>query len=230
MKTRLLIIIGIIVIGIVSTWAITTFVDIGMDQKYQYRFWQKNIEFENDIYYLRVLFSRSDDYGKTFSEPIDMSMTNLNAHEPKIILMSKEVILVWRDEVYDIPTLSFAKSTDLGETFEKKRLFYGARPDIKHYGETLYLTYIDLESRGEVWYSKSNDRGETFSEPKLIFKVDWQLDPYNEGAIPIIDVDADNVTITWKMYDKDWQYTVWKAVDYGKDGTFEVTSFPEIRK
>ena len=228
MKTKLLIIIGIIAIGIISAWAITTFVDLGMGQKYQYRFWQKNIEFENDNYYLRVLFSRSDDYGKTFSEPIDMGMTELNSHEPKIIIMNDDVILVWRDEVpMDTPTISFAKSTDFGKTFEKKRLLFGARPDIKYYDDTLYLPY--LEERGEVWYSKSNDRGETFSEPKLIFKVDWQLDPYNEGPTPIIDVDADKVTITWKMYDKDWQYTVWKAVDYGKDDTFEITSLPGIR-
>ncbi|MBI5377484.1 MAG: exo-alpha-sialidase, partial [Thaumarchaeota archaeon] len=163
MNIGLLMIIGIIVIGIMSTWAVATFVDIGMNQKYQYRFWQKNMEFENDNYYLRVLFSRSDDYGKTFSEPIDMSMTNLNAHEPKVIVMNDVVILVWRDEVpMDTPTISFAKSTDFGKTFEKKRLLFGARPDIKYYDNTLYLTYL-VESRGDVWYSKSNDIGETFS-------------------------------------------------------------------
>lgn len=228
MKTKHLLIVAVVigVISISALWLIVNSVDIGIGKKHQYKFWLQEVRLEGDVLVNRVFFSHSNDYGKTFSAPRDMSMTEWYAHEPKMIVMFDDVILVWRDEVEDLPTLSFAKSIDFGETFEKKRLFYGARPDIVHYGETLYLTYVDL-SLQKVLFSKSNDRGEIFSEPKLIFEVDWELSPYDDRPIPTIEVDADKVMITWRMQNEDDQYAIWKAIDYGKDDSFEVTSFIE---
>ena len=76
-------------------------------------------------------------------------------------------------------------------------------------------------------FSKSNDRGETFSEPELIFEVDWELSPYEDRPTPTLEVDADNVMIIWRMQNQDDQYAIWKAIDYGKDDSFDVTSFIE---
>ena len=220
------IVIPIIIVIVVVVLIIGINTEMHFGQKYQYKFWPEQIRLEGDVQVQRVFFSHSNDYGKTFSEPRDMSMTHFYAHEPKMIVMHDDVILVWRDEVEsdDIPTLSFAKSTDFGETFEKKRLFFGARPDIAYYDETLYLTFVGLELQ-EIWYSESNDRGETFSEPKLIFEVDWELSPYEDRPMPTLEVDADKVSITWRMQNEDDQFTVWTAIDTGKDGSFEVTSF-----
>lgn len=197
--------------------------------KYQYKFWQENLEFENGSHFTRVLYSRSDDYGKTFSEPVDMSMTKENAHEPEMILMDGDVILVWRDEVPNdnVKNLSFAKSTDYGQTFEKKRIFNGARPSIVHYGDVLYLTWVGHDLK-EIWYSDSYNRGETFSDPILLFEIDWDLSPYEERPTPEIRADDDSVTVSWKMRNmtsggSNW--IVWNAVDQGKDRSFEVTSF-----
>jgi hypothetical protein len=205
---------------------IGTSTEMQFGQKHQYKFWQQDLEFEDNRWFSRVLFSYSHDYGNSFSHPQDLSMTEQNAHEPKMIVMFDDVILVWRDEIEDLPTLSFAKSTDFGETFEKKRLFDGARPDIVHFGETLYLTYAGLDLR-QIWYSKSNDGGETFSEPKLIFEVDWELSPYEDRPTPTLEVDADNVMITWRIQNEDDQYAIWKAVDYGKDDSFDITNVIE---
>lgn len=193
--------------------------------KNQYKFWQEELDFGNGIWYTRVLFSYSHDYGKTFSVPSDMSMTSENAHEPKMIVMNNDVILVWRDEVEDdsIQNISFAKSTDFGKTFEKKRIFYGARPDIKYYDDNLYVTWAGPDLK-QIWYSISNDKGETFSEPHLIFEINWKLSPYDDRPTPFLDVDADKVIIVWKMYDKDDQYTLWTATASDKDGTFEIST------
>lgn len=233
---KVFVIISIVAIGIAVIAAILwNYVENEQSQKYQYRFWQKNVESNNN--YLRVLFSRSDDYGKTFSEPMDMSMTQLNAHEPKMIIMHDNVILVWRDEVPGSSVLSFAKSMDHGKTFEKKHLpFEGMAPDIKYYDKTLYLTYweqywdhTDNTIGYVVWYSKSNDRGQTFSEPKVIFQTNWALTPFDQPPIPTIDVDADKTTITWRML-KDDKYWIWKATDYGKDDSFEITKDVDSRQ
>ncbi|MCE9653565.1 MAG: glycoside hydrolase [Nitrosarchaeum sp.] len=220
------IVISIIVVIAMAILIVGVSTQMQSGQKHQYKFWPQEIKLEGDVNVQRVFFSHSSDYGITFSEPRDMSMTNFYAHEPKMIVMHDDVVLVWRDEVEsdDIPTLSFAKSTDFGETFEKKRLFFGARPDIIYYDQTLYLTFAGLDLK-HIWYSESQDGGETFSEPKLIFEVDWDLSPYEDRPTPTIEANADEIKITWRMQDKNNQNTIWNAVDKGKDGSFEITSF-----
>ena len=197
------------------------------DQKYQYKFWQQQLEFEDNKWFNRVLFSYSHNYGTTFSKPVDMSMTDLNAHEPKMIIMDGDVILVWRAEqprLSDDKNLFFAKSTDHGENFATKSIFFGAYPDIKYYDDRLYLTWTG-NSLAEIWYSDSFDRGKTFSEPILLFEIDWELSPYDPKPIPELEVYADRVTVSWKMRNHDdgnSDWIVWNAVDHGKDRTFEI--------
>lgn len=230
MKSRLLIIAGIILllIGITTIFFLVNSFDVQFDEKYQYQFWQQDVEFENNVWYNRVLFSYSHDYGETFSKPVDMSMTQKHAHEPKMIIMDNDVLLVWRDEVLDgiMDDISFAKSTDFGETFEKKRIFYGARPDIKQYDGVLYLTWAGSELK-QIWYSDSKDLGQTFSDPILLFEIDWELNPYEVRPIPELTVNNDNVIVSWKMqnYEDGNCCIVWQAIDKGKQRNFEITQF-----
>ena len=235
MKTKIAIIGGIILVAIIfagisaSPMFLWDFNNNPINESiYQYKFWQENLEFENDNWLNRVLFSYSHDFGRTFSEPIDMSMTKQHAHEPKMIVMDDDVILVWRDEVEhdNIENISFAKSTDFGETFEKKRIFHGARPDIKHHDDTLYLTWAGPDLR-QIWYSDSNDRGETFSDPILLFEIDWELSPYEERPTPELKVYSDSVIVSWKMRnheDGGNTWILWKAIDQGKNKKFEISS------
>ena len=207
MKTKL--IIPIIVAVAVAVLIIGTSTEIQLGQKNQYKFWVQEIKLEGDNLVTRVFFSHSNDYGQTFSEPRDMSMTEDYAHEPKMITMYDDVILVWRDEVEDdtIPNLSFAKSIDFGETFEKKRLDYGARPDIVHYDEILYLTWVDLENR-RVLYSTSDDRGETFVEPTVIFAPQGEFSPYADKPTPKLAIDDGTVKISWSMLGEDYEHVI----------------------
>lgn len=229
MKTRLLKIIGIIAV-IVFISAVSSIDYFETGERHQYKFWQEELEFENGHWFTRVLFSYSDDYGKTFSEPVDMSMTQENAHEPKMIVMNGDVILVWRaeqPEYADQENILFAKSTDFGKTFETKPLFFGARPDIKYYDDTIYLTWSGNDLK-EIWYSFSNDVGETFSKPVMLFKIDWELSPYEPRPTPLLDVDKDSVTVSWKMKnheDGGHTWINWNSTDDGKNGIFEIVTF-----
>lgn len=230
MKTKLAIAAGIIfALVFVSVSFSHPVEDYGPDpgQKYQYKFWQQALEFENGNWLNRVLFSYSHDYGRAFSEPVDMSMTNLSAHEPKMIVMGYDVILVWRaeqPEPGDDGNLFFARSTDHGETFDAKPVFFGGRPDIKYYDDGLYLVWLGGDFR-EIWYSDSFDRGKTFSEPVMLFEIDWELSPYEPKPFPELEVYSDRTVVSWKMQNNDGSSTwiVWDAVDQGKDGTFEIT-------
>ncbi|MGY5146590.1 MAG: sialidase family protein [Candidatus Nitrosopumilus sp. bin_7KS] len=236
MKTRLVIIGGIILVAIVFTGISASPMFLWEfnnkpinDTKYQYKFWQEKLEFENNNHFYRVMFSYSHDFGRTFSDPVDMSMTEKHAHEPKMIVMNDDVILVWRDEVPISAenNISFAKSTDFGKTFEKKRVFSGGRPDIKYYDDVIYVAWAGSNLR-EIWYSDSNDGGETFSEPQLLFEIDWELNPYEEKPTPTLDVFSDSVVVSWKMRNHDDggpSWIVWKATDQGKDRNFEIVRF-----
>ncbi len=236
MKTKFAIIGGIILVAIIFTGISSSPVFLWdfnnnpiNESKYQYKFWQEDLEFENNKWFNRVLFSYSHDFGRTFSEPVDMSMTREHTHEPKMIVMGDDVILVWRDEVPmdNVENISFAKSTDFGKTFEKKRIFYGARPDIKHYDDILYLAWAGPGLR-QIWYSDSSDKGETFSDPILLFEIDWELSPYEDRPTPELKVYSDSVTVSWKMQnyeDGGSTWIVWNAIDQGKDRNFEITSF-----
>lgn len=205
MKTKLIILIIVIIAAAALIFATSTEMQIG--EKYQYRFWQQDLEFENNKWYSRVLFSYSHDYGNSFSEPKDVSMTEQHAHEPKMILMDDDVLLVWRDEVPNNSLLSFAKSSDHGETFEKKRLFQGARPDIIHYSGVLYLAWADLENR-RVLYSTSDDGGEIFSEHTIIFAPTGQFSPYANKPTPKLAIDQNNVKISWSMLGEDYEHVI----------------------
>ncbi len=196
MQTRLLIIIGIIAISIgVSGFLIS---DVGFGEKYQYKFGETTIKNEIDQQFDRVFFSYSHDYGTTFSESQDISMSkNTWTGEPKMILMDDDVILVWREEISPLHTLSFAKSNDHGETLEKKYLWHGSRPDIIHYNDVLYLTWVDLETR-QVFYTTSNNRGQTFGEHQVIFNPANEFSPYAQKPHPKFVQEDDTLKIIWR--------------------------------
>lgn len=180
----------------------------GSDGKYQYRFGETTIKNEKDQQFDRVFFSYSHDYGTTFSESKDISMSkNTWTGEPKMILMDDDVILVWQEEIPPVHTLSFAKSDDHGETLEKKYLWHGSRPDIVHYNNVLYLTWVDLETR-QVLYTTSDNRGESFEKHKVIFAPKEEFSPYALKPEPKFVVDNNIVKIVWESNGKDFAFII----------------------
>jgi len=231
MKTKLLIISGIIFAAILFTGltctpgtnakndvvctAANTFVEL--DQKYQYKFGETTIKNEKDQQFDRVFFSYSHNYGATFSEPQDIIMSeNAWTGESKMILMNDVVILVWREEIPPVHTLSFAKSDDHGKTLDKKYLWDGSRPDIIHYNELLYLTWVDLETR-QVFYTTSDDGGQTFGEHHVIFTPTNEFSPYDGKPHPKFVQEDETVKIVWSSAvdlvgdPQDFEYIVLKS-------------------
>ena len=185
-------------------------------EKYQYKFGETTIKNEKDQQFDRVFFSYSHDFGVTFSEPEDISMSeNTWTGETKMILMGEDVILVWREEIPPVHTLAFAKSNDFGKTLEKKYLWHGSRPDIIHYDDVLYLTWVDLETR-QVFYTTSGDKGKTFGEHHVIFSPSNEFSPYAEKPHPKFFQEVDSIKIVWSSAvelrgeKKDFEYLVQK--------------------
>ncbi|MDH3277149.1 MAG: glycoside hydrolase [Nitrosopumilus sp.] len=209
MKIWILITVAAIIIGIGVVFLFQTVPDLeeNSEEKYQYKFWREEVPMENRSLIHRVFFSYSHDYGETFSEPKDVSMTEDSSAEPKMMVMGDDVILVWRDEVPLNSLLSFAISHDFGKTFEKKRLFEGSFPDIVHKNDILYLTWVEFKPF-KVFYTKSLDRGETFEEPILIFSPEYEYDPTLNSPKPKFLQDAEILKIKWDFISKDYEFII----------------------
>ena len=211
MKIMLLIlvvvIIAVITIVIISFLQIVPNLDTNSHEKYQYKFWKEEVKRVNTHSLQRVFFSYSHDYGQTFSEPKDISMTESFAYYPKMIVFDDDVILVWSDTVPGNLLLSFAISHDFGKTFEKKRLFEGGFPDIVHKNNMLYLTWVEFKPF-KIFYTKSFDRGETFEEPTLISSPEYKNDPTLDSPRPKFSQDAGVFKIKWNFILEDYEYVI----------------------
>ena len=172
------------------------------ESQYKYKFWEEHI-----VDYNRIFFSYSKDYGQTFSNPIELSMYEINAMEPTMIVANDNVILSWRDEIKEDKYLALAISKDHGLTFEKKYVAHGARPDLFFKNGILYLTWVNLDNR-QVLYSKSENLGETFSEPFVVFTPEGQLSPYTLAPTPTFSSNNEDIFINWKFTGKDYQYVI----------------------
>ena len=201
MKIKIAIISGIILAGIIFA-AISIPVPVSdfspmFGPKYQYTFGETTIKNEKDQQFDRVFFSYSHNFGKTFSELQDISMSeNTWTGESKMILMDDSVILVWREEIIPTHMLAFATSDDHGKNLEKKYLWHGSRPDIVHYDDVLYLTWVDLETR-QVLYTTSDDKGKTFADHKVIFAPTNEFSPYALKPEPKLVIEDEVVKIIW---------------------------------
>ncbi len=122
----------------------------------------------------RVVFTRSNDLGETFSDLVEVSRSSGNAFEPEIAVDSSEgVNVVWEDEGPGVSTIMFARSSDGGHTFsEPKRLSSGTSQATEAHIATssngqIYVVWNEVISNGsrQAFLSRSIDNGATFSEP-----------------------------------------------------------------
>ncbi len=122
-------------------------------------------------------FSRSDDQGATFTEPLHVAGDDrLPARGPALAVgPDDEVFLAWTVGEDQNADIHFARSTDRGTTFsEPVRLHEGSghadAPKLALDGNgTLHLVYGESrggpETRYRIRYTQSQDHGESFSEP-----------------------------------------------------------------
>ena len=71
-----------------------------------------------------ILFTKSNDYGGNFSNPIDLSNSPSNfSVQPKITVSGKNVYIVWFESgnngSIDVANILFIKSNDAGNSFSK---------------------------------------------------------------------------------------------------------------
>jgi len=136
---------------------------------------------DNGIGSYQLMFTRSNDSGITFSNPIKLSSgtSNFNGFPLSVTASSNNVYIVWQDinPIHRQPEALFVKSADGGKTFGNpinlsNSPMWSGSPDITSLSNTgdVYVTWnegvcVVTHCSHEILFVRSNDTGNTFSSP-----------------------------------------------------------------
>jgi hypothetical protein len=159
--------------------------------------WSQRIQ--PNVFQAKMMITISNDNGKSFSSPTDLSPSKTTSHEQTIYAVDENVFVSWRDEV-DKQNVSFVKSSDSGETFsEIKSIGYGARPEIAGKGSIFVVVWCEDDKRlDQICIIKSKDGGETFLEPVQLSNITWTKSPYADAPTPKVAAQNETIYVSWK--------------------------------
>ena len=121
--------------------------------------------------YSQIYFSKSNDFGKIFSEPLSISNQTGNANLPVVMATGNRVYIAWEDNSGSDSIILFRKSSDFGNTFGK--ILTLSRPTIdarflslSANENNVYAVWRAAEAKApknfEIFFRKSMDYGESF--------------------------------------------------------------------
>jgi len=151
-----------------------------------YVLWQEII-FSGGTHGGEILFARSNDGGKTFSEPLNLSNTIAGAGKGRLtrdiwfngsmdLARSAGGILYAAWTEYE-GALRFSRSTDQGGGFSEPKLIAGGRGELPARGPSLavgpggevHLVWtVGEEPAADIHYATSTDQGQSFGSPRTI--------------------------------------------------------------
>ena len=143
-----------------------------------------------------IFFIASTNSGETFSEPVNLSDTDLGYSQlPQIAAVDSNVYVVWQDDALGQYDIFFIASTNSGETFSEPvnlsdtDLGYSINAQIVTAGSNVYVVW---EEETDIFFRVIAGDGETFSEPiNLSFTDSFSLNPQ------IAAMDS-NVFVVWE--------------------------------
>ncbi len=119
-----------------------------------------------------ILFSKSNDGGKTFAAPLNISSSKLDSGYPQFAVDGNNVYVTWTETVtdknYDI---YFTKSSDGGQTFAQPLDISntpGASgwPQVASDDSNIYVSWVDNSpGKFDIYIAKSTDSGNSFEYP-----------------------------------------------------------------
>ena len=118
-----------------------------------------------------IMFTKSLDNGKTFSNPINLSSNSKDSYNQEISAFNENVYVVWQDtDKKNNDTngiIMFKSSTNTGNTFNNSieviNNTYSAFPKINSYGNYVYIVWNNENKKnGGLFFVKSFDKGNNF--------------------------------------------------------------------
>ncbi len=128
---------------------------------------------------LRIYYSRSIDNGITFTEPVDVSLTDNANISPQIaIAPDSSIHIAWQECPAIDCQISYSRSTDQGKTFSESKnispdIEFSELPSIITNPNGEVVIFWDAakslgEAKFEIFASKSSNNGEIFSFPNAV--------------------------------------------------------------
>ncbi len=151
-----------------------------------YILWQEII-FSGGTHGGEIFFAGSDDGGRTFSEPINLSNTIAGAGKGRLtgdiwfngsldLALCPEGILYAAWTEYE-GSLRFSRSTDQGKSFSEPVFIAGSQNELPARGPNLavdpeggvHLVWtVGEDAAADIHYARSTDQGNSFSDPEII--------------------------------------------------------------
>jgi hypothetical protein len=180
------------------------FTDIASGGSNVYLAWK--VEDKSDGDSSSIIFTKSTDNGKTFSETMKLGEGLTEPTGPILSSSSnnKDVFAIWTNSKNEEGNeLIFTKSTDGGNTFNDPVSIYKSNNGISTMqlcndnNNSLYVLIDEYESNG-LKVIESKDKGDTFEEPYILSdtNIKMKFNTMSSDKLPII-VNNNNIYGTW---------------------------------
>ena len=144
-----------------------------------------------------ILYVRSADGGRTFSEPLNLSNDPGDSRNVAIAASNSNVYVAWEDNTPGNFEVFYSVSRDSGQSFSTPRNLSqtpgdSILPKIAVSGPNVYVIWQD-ESGGpsQIFYSRSTDGGDTFTAPRNLSQAP------GAARSPVIAISGTNVYAAW---------------------------------
>jgi hypothetical protein len=181
------------------------YAQIGAFENNVYVVWQESVSKNLPEHNYDIFFIKSEDKGKTFSMPINLSNNTEFSERPQIAVSKNGIFIIWADEInMNNKEIMFTKSLDNGTTFSKainisNTLKNSNRPEISAYNENVYIVWQDTQqnnTNSSIMFKSSIDGGNTFNNSiELMNKTD--------DSFPKISSYGNYVYIVWNNENKE---------------------------
>lgn len=119
-----------------------------------------------------IFLSVSNDYGSTFSQPVNISNDTGQSGTPEFVLYGDNIYVVWMDNSSGNFDIMFSKSTDNGRTFStpidvSKLHKDSGYPQLAVSGDNVYVVWTQTvtSTNYDIYFARSSDKGATFDNP-----------------------------------------------------------------
>jgi hypothetical protein len=184
-----------------------------------YVVWQESVTESLPQNNYDIFFIKSQDNGKTFGKPINLSNNTEFSERPQIAVSKNGIFIVWTESINsNNKEIMFTKSEDNGKTFGKpinisnnSRNSYNQ--EISVFNENVYVVWqesdennIDESNDSNIIFTSSIDSGNTF-------KNSIELINNTIDAFPKINSFGNNVYIVWNNENKNNKFSlIWLII------------------
>jgi len=148
-----------------------------------------------------IIFTKSEDNGKTFSKAVNISNNSKNSSSQEISVFNENVYVVWQEsdksniDESNEGNIILIRSIDGGNTFKDSILLVNntidAFPKIDSYGNNVYIVWNNENKNSSgLFLVKSSDKGNNFDE---VIKINVD----NNFGESQISVNKNEVLISW---------------------------------